>query len=527
MELHKSWNEHLRREAQKRSKPRVRCPECGHGFLSTDIRDGIIALLPAFEKHYSDSHASLLSGNPQEADKSEILKAQWENAKQLLSSELEYSKAHAVAQGAQRDADRQMASPSPGAAAAAAAAAAGCKNKSPSHNFNNKPNSRSRSVSPPKRKTRPVPAVVDDNRAEFDRGTYKRKLWSPDEIAAPRARPDKSNIASHQRQRPSSVSSEKSRRQPHSSPAHSLDFQAPEDDPTKLIKQPETQFISQVQLVAEVKSIYAGLVMVERKCIEVDSSQNSHSDPTKLKSDQWQSLIALHRTLLHEHHDFFLASQHPSASQALRRLPTKYTMPARMWRHGIHSFLELSRHRVPANRDYMRTSIYLAYSIIALLYETVPAFEETWIECLGDLSRYRMTIGDDDDVLDREVSATVCQGWYPQPPDKDPELRRLYHRLANLARPSTWQQLFYYLKSLCVNIPFASARESIMTLFELLMSSMPTPQQKRLQPAELKFAHANLFSERHLEELEPDLEFFCHRLDPYSTYLTKRFCPAE
>ena len=38
----------------------------------------------------------------------------------------------------------------------------------------------------------------------------------------------------------------------------------------------------------------------------------------------------------------------------------------------------------------------MAYSMIALLYETVPAFEDTWIECLGDLSRYRMAVKEDD-----------------------------------------------------------------------------------------------------------------------------------
>jgi hypothetical protein len=57
----------------------------------------------------------------------------------------------------------------------------------------------------------------------------------------------------------------------------------------------------------------------------------------KLNNKQWQALIALHRTLLHEHHDFFLASQHPSASPTLRRLASKYKIPARMWQHGIHS----------------------------------------------------------------------------------------------------------------------------------------------------------------------------------------------
>src|SRR5213078_2329412 len=129
----------------------------------------------------------------------------------------------------------------------------------------------------------------------------------------------------------------------------------------------------------------------------------------KLNNEQWQALIALHRTLLHEHHDFFLASQHPSASPALRRLASKYAMPARMWRHGIHSFLELLRHRLPASLDHMLAFIYLAYSMMALLYETVPTFEETWIECLGDLARYRIAI-EETDLQDREITGCLGAG---------------------------------------------------------------------------------------------------------------------
>ncbi|KAF5512521.1 hypothetical protein CGCA056_v012175 [Colletotrichum aenigma] len=101
--------------------------------------------------------------------------------------------------------------------------------------------------------------------------------------------------------------------------------------------------------------------MVESRCIEVGNARNAQSSTgtsPKLNNEQWQALIALHRTLLHEHHDFFLASQHPSASPALRRLASKYAMPA-------------------------------PYSMMALLHETVPTFEDTWIECLGDLGRYR------------------------------------------------------------------------------------------------------------------------------------------
>ncbi|KAK3345766.1 hypothetical protein B0H65DRAFT_426693 [Neurospora tetraspora] len=90
----------------------------------------------------------------------------------------------------------------------------------------------------------------------------------------------------------------------------------------EFLRQPETRAISQEQLVTEVKGIYAGLVMVESKCIEVDNAQNAETDPANkpINHEQWQALIALHRTLLYEHHDFFLASQHPSASPALRRV---------------------------------------------------------------------------------------------------------------------------------------------------------------------------------------------------------------
>lgn len=241
----------------------------------------------------------------------------------------------------------------------------------------------------------------------------------------------------------------------------------------KMIGQPETRPISQEQLVAEVKGIYAGLVMVESKCIDVDSSQTAQARP-ELNNEQWQALIALHRTLLHEHHDFFLASQHPSASPALRRLASKYAMPARMWRHGIHSFLELLRHRLPTSLptslEHMLTFIYLAYSMMALLYETVPEFEDTWIECLGDLGRYRMAI-EDEDIRDREIWTEVSRYWYSKASDKAPTTGRLCHHLAILARPNAVKQLFYYTKSLCVaTLPFKSARDSILTLFDPILS---------------------------------------------------------
>jgi hypothetical protein len=107
-----------------------------------------------------------------------------------------------------------------------------------------------------------------------------------------------------------------------------------------MARQPETRPISSEQLVAEAKGIYAGLIMVEAKCCEVDQKQHQAAlevdgcQPS-LNNEQWQALIALHRTLLREHHDFFLASQHPHVSASLKHLARQYSMPTRMWRHGI------------------------------------------------------------------------------------------------------------------------------------------------------------------------------------------------
>ena len=52
-------------------------------------------------------------------------------------------------------------------------------------------------------------------------------------------------------------------------------------------------------------------------------------------------------------------------------------MLARMWRYGIHSFLELLRYRLPDSLEHMLAFIYYAYFMVAHLMECVLSFEET------------------------------------------------------------------------------------------------------------------------------------------------------
>ena len=208
-------------------------------------------------------------------------------------------------------------------------------------------------------------------------------------------------------------------------------------------RRPNTLEITHDQLVNEVKGIYAGLVMVEKKCVEIDLQQSQSN--TKLSVEQWQALTTLHRTLLHEHHDFFLASHRPTASDAMKRLATKYAIPAHMWRHGIHSILDLLRTQGSDSLEFVLTFVYFAYSRTALLTESVPFSSDTWIECTGDLARYRMAI-EEADLRHHGILSGVTTDLYKRAAEFS-SFRRLQHPLAIWARPSIVQQFFYYDKA--------------------------------------------------------------------------------
>lgn len=285
----------------------------------------------------------------------------------------------------------------------------------------------------------------------------------------------------------------------------------------KMMRQLETRPITHSQLLSEIKSIYAALLLVETKCQEVDQKQTEQAlarvtekqKSPGLCNEQWQALIALHGTLLHEHYNFFLASQHPSSTPSLRKLAEKYAMPTRMWQHGIHNFLELLRSRLPESLEHMRTFTHLAYSNMALLYETIPAFEETWIECLGDLSKCRMAI-EDDDIQDREVWANVAKSWYLKGVDRRPSVGRLYHHLAIIARPNLLDQLFYYCKSLTVLNPFPHTRKSVLSLFG--GGHTDTPTGPLLDVALVKL-HQICFTRINFESLDECLDKYLHLLE--------------
>ena len=190
----------------------------------------------------------------------------------------------------------------------------------------------------------------------------------------------------------------------------------------EILLQPEMRPISRHGLVKEAKVIYAGLVMVKDKFIDIDErntaavQEKDFSKRIKSKNEQWQSLIALHRQLLHEH---------------------------------------------------MLVFIYIAYSMMALLYGIILTFDNTWIDCLGELGRYLMAV-EDDGPRDREVWSNLARSWYNKAADKNPFVGRFYH-LAIRTLPYSLEPMSLYKRALTCVAPVKSAWESLSALSRPLL----------------------------------------------------------
>lgn len=68
----------------------------------------------------------------------------------------------------------------------------------------------------------------------------------------------------------------------------------------------------------------------------------------------------------------------------------------------------------------------------------INVFEDTWIECLGDLGRYRRAI-EDEDIRDREIWTDASRYWYSKASDKTPITRR-YGGTHQARVANTWNQ---------------------------------------------------------------------------------------
>lgn len=131
-------------------------------------------------------------------------------------------------------------------------------------------------------------------------------------------------------------------------------------------------------LVGQLKQIHAGLAMVEDECVELERNftDRSRKIPYELKAEQWTSLIDVYRSLLREHHRFFILSQHPLASQSVKRLAWKHKLPLRMWERTGEFVTFLARY-APVTRDFNESVDSLRHEALQALWDAEKLFQET------------------------------------------------------------------------------------------------------------------------------------------------------
>lgn len=274
----------------------------------------------------------------------------------------------------------------------------------------------------------------------------------------------------------------------------------PEDINISMPRQLHHLPVTPERLVTLARSIHVNLLAMESKCVETYNTPLSKQD------------IMLHGSLLGEYYDFFLVTQHPSASGSLRRLPFKYGMPARMWKFGIFCLLERMRKQLPDCLEYLLEYLNMSYNMMTLFYETVPILEDVWAECLGDLARYGMGVAE---RVHCGVWVNIAQSWYAKLLRKSPTAGRLYHHLAVVEQRDALKQLFYFIKSLCVADPFLVGTRSTSRLFALSAQTEQSPSRVRSIEAAFVKIHGIIWFGKTQDGLQECMDYFVYSLCDY------------
>lgn len=241
-------------------------------------------------------------------------------------------------------------------------------------------------------------------------------------------------------------------------------------NPPALISQLSVGEIGSQQIRAETQNLYLEFAQLEAYCTELTKPHVKHN--TQLSDAECKRLVAFHKQFLHTAHDLLLAAQYPSSDQKLKSLPREKGIAIRVWKHGIHTILEIFRHRLPQCREYLDLYVRSTYAMIGLFYESLIDFKLVWLECLGDVARYMMAIEQDSGY--RSVLNKTANTWYQAVLDETPTIGRLSHHQAVLSGSAPLKQLVYYIVALSTETPFLPARPAISSFFSRVLRSSPS-----------------------------------------------------
>jgi hypothetical protein len=135
----------------------------------------------------------------------------------------------------------------------------------------------------------------------------------------------------------------------------------------------------------------------------------------------------------------------------------------------------------------------MSYAVMTSLLESVPAFKETWVECLGDLARYRMAI-EESDMRDRALhSIGIIK------PRTKTRILVKFSIISRYSRARILCDSFFTILShwlAFTDSQITSAKDSILLLFNPLLDAAKTANYRH-PPLVMAFvsAHGIIFTQ--------------------------------
>ncbi|GBC10647.1 hypothetical protein RclHR1_00980024 [Rhizophagus clarus] len=278
------------------------------------------------------------------------------------------------------------------------------------------------------------------------------------------------------------------------------------------------------------------------------NDDNGNSGINIYDENFWQKKITLHLSLANKYFKYI----HLNYS-----LSVKNDIESKCWKLGFYSLIEQFRSAVNLDRRRSKNRMSLTFVIsnqFSIFLDEAEIFykrllkqvaDDTksndkpiernkppkWIRCvccLGDITRYRWTYGLEDKEKTKEYWAENASRWYRLGIHLNSNNGKFYHHLAILSSQDELKALYYYCRSLMVNTPFMSARESLVALFGLdNMRQKPKSNRGYLQRDNLKIKnyldnqpvenlfvrlHGMLFTKIGLERFDETFQSFLDKL---------------
>ncbi|CAG8549996.1 4271_t:CDS:2 [Acaulospora morrowiae] len=284
-------------------------------------------------------------------------------------------------------------------------------------------------------------------------------------------------------------------------------------------------------LAKTVKSLSRKIMLMERPIIESSekfTGKNSVSSHNEFYEERyWQDKIDAHLNLANKYFDYI----HLSYS-----LAAKHDIEAKCWKLGFYSLIDQFRYAIRLDKSQSRNrshSTVIFEQFGAFLNEAETFYKRLlkqiaadtkhneksseknkpprWIRCvscLGDITRYQWTYCLEDNGKNKDFWARNASRWYCIGIQLNSNNGKFYHHLAILAGADEFKSLYYFCRSLSVNTPFSTARESLVALFETnrlrfpkLNKQKPRQKQKARRNYVQKEKPIDIFADQSIENL--------------------------